>query len=132
MRVFAVRIEHPFDVSVQCPQHTNAGMHQKVVAFRGADQATDRGLPLVELLIGLRKLGNVVACVGGGGAGDNFAAGCSSRRCPGQQFLLKLKGRLHKRIERILSAIIIYPGIVGDVTRLRREKVRTTAGCIRS
>jgi hypothetical protein len=36
-------------------------MHQEVPALRGADQATDRGLPLVELLIGLRKLVDVNA-----------------------------------------------------------------------
>ena len=38
-------------------------MHQEVAALGGADQATDRGLPLVELLIGLRKLVDVNASI---------------------------------------------------------------------
>jgi hypothetical protein len=33
MRVFAIRIERPFDVAVQRPQHANAGMHQEVAAL---------------------------------------------------------------------------------------------------
>ena len=37
MRVFAIGIEHPFDVPVQCPQHADARMHDEVAAFRGAD-----------------------------------------------------------------------------------------------
>ncbi len=28
-------------------------MHQEIAAFRGADQAMDRGLPFLELLLGL-------------------------------------------------------------------------------
>jgi len=38
-------------------------MHQEVAALGGADQATDRGLPLVELLIGHRKLVDVNASI---------------------------------------------------------------------
>jgi len=35
-------------------------VHHEVAAFRGADQATDRSLPLVELLLGLRQACDVV------------------------------------------------------------------------
>jgi hypothetical protein len=38
MGVFAIRIEHPLDVTVQCPQHADARMHDEVAAFGGADQ----------------------------------------------------------------------------------------------
>jgi hypothetical protein len=31
-------------------------MHQEVAAFRGADQATDRGLPFLEILLGFGQL----------------------------------------------------------------------------
>ncbi len=63
MSVFAIRIERPFDAAVQRPQDPDTQMHQKVAALGGADQATDRGLPLVELLVGLRKLHDVSAGV---------------------------------------------------------------------
>jgi hypothetical protein len=52
MRVFAIRIEHSFDVAVQRAHYPDARMHQKVAALCGANQATDRGLPFVELLLG--------------------------------------------------------------------------------
>jgi hypothetical protein len=63
MRVFAIRIEHPFDVSVQRPQYPDPRMHQKVAALSGTNQALDGGLPFVELLIGFRKLGDVIASI---------------------------------------------------------------------
>jgi hypothetical protein len=48
-------------VAVQRPQHSNSCAHQEVPAFGGIDQALGGGLPLVELLLGLRKPGDVVA-----------------------------------------------------------------------
>jgi hypothetical protein len=52
MFFFAIRIEYPLDVAVQRPQYSDARMHQKVAVLCGANQATDRGLPFVELLLG--------------------------------------------------------------------------------
>jgi hypothetical protein len=60
MRVFAIGIEHPFGVTVQRPQHTNARVHHEVAAFRGADQAGHRRLPFLESLLGLRQFHDVV------------------------------------------------------------------------
>jgi hypothetical protein len=38
-------------------------MHQEVATFGGADQATDRGLLLIEVLLSLRQLHDVVSRV---------------------------------------------------------------------
>jgi hypothetical protein len=40
-------------IAVQSAQHPDACMHHEVPAFRGANQATDSGLPFLELLLGL-------------------------------------------------------------------------------
>jgi len=49
MCIFARRVKRPLDVSVQCPQHPDARMHQEVATFRGADQTSDCGLPFLEI-----------------------------------------------------------------------------------
>ena len=36
-------------------------MHYEIPAFRGADQATDRGLPFLEVLLGFWQLHDVVS-----------------------------------------------------------------------
>lgn len=59
MRLFSRRVEYWFDVPVQRAHDADAGMQQEVAAFRGADQVTDSGLPLLELLLGLWELGDV-------------------------------------------------------------------------
>jgi hypothetical protein len=59
MRVFARLIKHALDVPIECPQHTDARMHQEVAAFGGADQAGHRGLPFLEVLLGLRQFHDV-------------------------------------------------------------------------
>jgi hypothetical protein len=41
MGIFAVWIELPNDVTVQCSRHSDPGMHQEVPALSGADQAVD-------------------------------------------------------------------------------------------
>jgi hypothetical protein len=55
MAIFARRVEHALDVTVQRPHHADPRVHYEVAALGGTDQAADRGLPLVELLLGLRK-----------------------------------------------------------------------------
>jgi hypothetical protein len=45
MRILARGIKLPDDVPVQRAQHADPRMHQEVATFRGADQASGRGLP---------------------------------------------------------------------------------------
>jgi hypothetical protein len=40
---------------VQSPRHSNTGVHHEVATFGGSDQATDGGLPFLEILLGLRQ-----------------------------------------------------------------------------
>ena len=63
MLVLAIRIERPNDVAVQRPQHPDTRMHQWPAAFSGHQKHTDSGLPFRELLIGLWKFGDVLACI---------------------------------------------------------------------
>jgi len=56
MRVFAHWVEIPNDVSVQRPKDADACHHGRTLVFDDQQQRFDRGLPLVELLFGLRKL----------------------------------------------------------------------------
>ena len=57
--ILAFRIEHALDVPVQRAQHSDPRVHQEVPAFRGTDQAVNRGLPFPGLLFGLGQLGDV-------------------------------------------------------------------------
>ncbi len=76
-------------------------MHQEVAAFGGAEQAFDRGLPLIELLVSRRKSGDVVASVF---EGDECAA----------------IGRYDRVVERSFPALWGLPrvggGLAGNVT----------------
>jgi hypothetical protein len=51
MRVFAVGIEHPLDLAVQRPQHSDPRMHEEVAAFGCTDQAMNSGLPFRKVLL---------------------------------------------------------------------------------
>jgi len=55
MRVFARRIKHPLDVSVQCPHHTNARHHGRAVELDDQEQGFYRSLPFLKILLGLGK-----------------------------------------------------------------------------
>ena len=72
-------IKHALDVPIECPQHADARMHQKVAAFGGANQAAVRGLPFRKILLSLRQLHDV-----GGGIleGDELAAAHQPRSVP--------------------------------------------------
>ncbi len=54
--VFARRIKHPLDVSVQRPHHTNARHHGRAAELNDQEQGFDRGLPRFKILFGLPKL----------------------------------------------------------------------------
>jgi hypothetical protein len=43
--VFARRIKHPLDVSVQRPHHANARHHGRAAELDDLEQGLDRGLP---------------------------------------------------------------------------------------
>jgi hypothetical protein len=52
-----------FDVTVQSAQHPDARMHHEVPVLGRPDQATDRGPPFLEILLGLRQFYNVIGDV---------------------------------------------------------------------
>jgi hypothetical protein len=55
MMLFAIRIEHALDVTVQRQHDANPRKHRRTaVAFGDQDQRLDRSLPLLDLLFGLR------------------------------------------------------------------------------
>jgi len=45
MMIFAIGIEHPLDVPVQCPHDTDAGEHRRPAIFRDQQQRLHCGLP---------------------------------------------------------------------------------------
>jgi hypothetical protein len=63
MLVLPRRVERAFDMAVQRPHDTDARKHRWPSQFHDQHQTFDRGLPLVELLVGLRKYGDIIACV---------------------------------------------------------------------
>jgi hypothetical protein len=60
MRVFALRIERPFDVAVQRPQHPEPACIMKSRPL-AAPIRSDGGLPFIEILLGLRQFHDVSA-----------------------------------------------------------------------
>ena len=63
MMVFAIRIEYALYVAVQRSHDANPRKHRRPAIFRREDQHLDRDLPALGLVVGLRKLGNVIASV---------------------------------------------------------------------
>jgi hypothetical protein len=61
MLFFTRRIEHAFDVSVQCPHEADARKHRRAAQRHDQDQRFHRGLPFLALVNGLRKLRDVIA-----------------------------------------------------------------------
>src|SRR5258708_7014786 len=61
MMLFAIGIKHPLDVSVQRTHDPDAREHRRFARRRHQDQGPHRCLPLRSLMLGLRKLGDVVA-----------------------------------------------------------------------
>jgi hypothetical protein len=51
--------ELPHDVTVQCPHDADARHRGGSVVFDHQEQRLDRGLPLIEILLSLRKLLNI-------------------------------------------------------------------------
>jgi hypothetical protein len=43
MRIFARRVEHAFDITVQCPHDTDARKHRRAAQLCDQDQAFDCG-----------------------------------------------------------------------------------------
>jgi hypothetical protein len=63
MRVLAIGTKHALDVAIERPQDADARVHQEVATFSGADQATDRGLPFLGVLLSLRQFHDVIGGV---------------------------------------------------------------------
>src|SRR5712671_3731983 len=59
--VLAIRIEHPHYVTVQCPQDADARHHRRAVELDYQEEGFYHGLPLLEILLGFRQAGDVVA-----------------------------------------------------------------------
>jgi hypothetical protein len=70
MRVFAIWVELAHDVPVQGPHEADARHHGWAVVFDDQEQRFDRGLPLREILLRLRKLLDIF---GGVLKGDELA-----------------------------------------------------------
>jgi hypothetical protein len=62
-RVFAIRIDGRSTWRFQGLHHADARKHRWSAQFHNGHHALDSGLPLIELLVGLRKSGDVVAGV---------------------------------------------------------------------
>jgi hypothetical protein len=56
MRVFAIRVKLPDDVTVRCPHDPDPRVHQGIPTFGGIDQDSGGRLLRFELLVGLRQL----------------------------------------------------------------------------
>ncbi len=56
MMVFAIRIKHPLDVTVQGSHDADAREHRRAVLVDDQKQGPDRILPFLDLLFGLRQL----------------------------------------------------------------------------
>jgi hypothetical protein len=64
MMVFARRIEHPLDVTVQGFHDADPRKHRRAaVAFGDEDQDFNGSLPLLDLLFGLRQLLDIAGSV---------------------------------------------------------------------
>jgi hypothetical protein len=48
-------VEHALDVPIESPQHSNARHHGWAVELDDQEQGFYRGLPLIEILLGLGK-----------------------------------------------------------------------------
>jgi hypothetical protein len=61
MMVFPIRIEHPLDPAIQSPHDANPRKHRRTAQRRDQNQGFRRRLPFSGLMLGLRKLCDVVA-----------------------------------------------------------------------
>jgi hypothetical protein len=61
MRMLSRCSEHLLNVPIDSSHHADAHVHEVVAAFGGADQATDRCLPFLDILLSLRQACDVVA-----------------------------------------------------------------------
>jgi hypothetical protein len=64
MMVFAIRIEHPLDVTVQGSHDADPRKHRRAaVTFGDQDQGLNRGLPFLDLLFCLRQFLDLLGSV---------------------------------------------------------------------
>ena len=60
MRVFARLVKHSLDIPIERLQHSDTRHHGRAPEFDDEKQGLDRCLPLLEILLGLRKLLDIV------------------------------------------------------------------------
>ena len=60
MPVFTIGFEDTLHVTVQSTDYADAGVHQEPIVFGGHHERLDCGLPFLELLFGLRQVGDVI------------------------------------------------------------------------
>jgi hypothetical protein len=61
MTIFTRRVEHAFDVSVQCPHDADTRKYGRSSERRDQDQGFHCRLPLRRHVLGLRQLGDMYA-----------------------------------------------------------------------
>jgi hypothetical protein len=87
MRVFPIWITHPFDASVQRPDHANSRKHCWPVMFGNQYQRFHRGLPFVGVVLCLPQLGDVQRRIAQGeSAGRSRAPSFSVKILPAREF----------------------------------------------
>ena len=59
MMIFAIGIEHPFDVTVQRPHDADPGQHRGAAGLCNEDQRLHGGLPFGRRVFGFRQLRDV-------------------------------------------------------------------------
>ncbi len=80
MRILARGIKLPNVAAVQCPHDANARHHGRAIELDDQEQGFDRGLPLLEILLGLGKLLDILGGVLEGNELAGRGEGESDRR----------------------------------------------------
>ncbi len=112
MRVLARGIKLPHDVSVQCSQHANARHHGRPIELDHQKQRFYRGLPLLEILLGLGKLLDIVRGVL---EGDELATagqgnGIVERPGPVRRHDVTMTAQRRRRDDHILCRACVAAG----------------------
>ena len=59
MLFFSIRVELPFDVTVQCPHHAYPGEHRRAAALSDQQKSFHCGLPFCGIVFGVGELSDV-------------------------------------------------------------------------
>jgi hypothetical protein len=95
MRLLSRRVERPLDAAVQCPHEADARHHGRPIKIDDQEQGFDGGLPVLEQLLGLRKLRDVSAGIL---KGDELATAGKWNRIGERSFPARLWPNAQRRI----------------------------------